>query len=66
MDYKIAFWGLVWIVVGIWVAWKRGWYKYLDRNNDEGEAEIAVLCSIVFAPLNLFIAFWREFITRKW
>lgn len=52
---------LLWLIVGLFVAFKRGWYK--AAGDDAGWG---VFFSIVFAPLNLIITFIRVYCVAKW
>ena len=53
--YEIFLTTIIWIIVGIWIAYKRDWY-----NMNCGDAyEINVTLSIIFAPINLIITIYK-------
>lgn len=52
--------GIIWVITGFWISYKRDWY----RNNSD--VEDAILFNVIFAPLALIIAFAREFFIKSW
>lgn len=54
----------LYIIVGLWVCYKRDWYDAsADTNGDQ-----ILICTIatIGMPLNLIIVFFSEFLIRKW
>jgi hypothetical protein len=55
---------ILWIIIGVWVSYKRNWYdKY---GYDDPPSGVYIAMSILLGPLALFIAFFREMVFRKW
>lgn len=53
---------LLWLIVGLFIAFKRDWY-------DHGSAPDSFWCcffAVIFTPLNLIITFIRIFCVAKW
>lgn len=60
---EIILLGILWIIVGCWICYKRNWYQYYSSLDDQ-----VVNCSfgILFAPANLVIVFFKIFILNGW
>jgi hypothetical protein len=56
---------ILWVIVGFWVAYKRDWYSSYS-GHDEPPASVIILLCVIFAPLSLIIAFFREMVIGKW
>ncbi len=60
MILNIILIAILWIIVGVWICWKRDWYWDWEMNH--------VLCIIVIilAPINLLLTIFSEYILEKW
>ncbi len=63
---EIVFLGIIWLFVGLFICYKRNWYKDTSEINDEIPIQIICLVNIILTPLSLFIAFIREMIIDEW
>ena len=54
----------IWVVIGVWISYKRNWYIYLSFDNFDSKFICA--CNIIFAPIALIIAFFDVFIKKPW
>lgn len=45
--------GILWIIIGLWICWKRDWY----RKEDESGALAAI--AVVFMPITLVIYLFK-------
>ena len=54
MDFEIAFYVIIWLIGGIWVAFKRDWYR--ARNEDGSFGTVSVIFSVIAAPISILIA----------
>ena len=52
----------IWIIVGVWITYKRNWYI----DSEDWDGDFICIINIVFAPLALIIAFFRIFIMGSW
>jgi ABC-type anion transport system duplicated permease subunit len=52
---------IIWVFIGVWIAWKREWYKVLAEDQVG-----AIILAVVLMPLILLLALIREFIFRDW
>ena len=53
---------IIWIIIGVWVAYKRNWYdkfEYVDPP-------VYVFMSVALGPIALLIAFFSEMVFKKW
>jgi uncharacterized protein with PQ loop repeat len=50
----------VWVVVGLWICYKREWYCCYDDNT------LFCTFAVIGAPLNLLIVFIKVFCVDKW
>lgn len=62
MNYEIAFYALLWLVVGIWICYKRDWYNGITSS----DRDFVLFAAVVFAPCNLIILLFKEFILKDW
>ncbi len=58
--FLIAF---IWLIVGIWICWKRNWYK--DAYNTGGN-EVVCVFAVIGAPINLVITLIRVYCAGQW
>jgi len=65
-NLEIILTAIIYIIVGLWICWKRNWYK--DRFNYTGlnDGSICIVFALLFMPINLLIIFIDEFLLRKW
>ncbi|HND46750.1 MAG TPA: hypothetical protein PLC61_10190 [Chitinophagales bacterium] len=57
---------LLWIIIGLWINYKRNWYKDFHENTEGISPGFACTVSFVFAPINLLIVLYEEFINKDW
>ena len=55
---------IIWIIIGIWVAYKRNWYD--EYRNDDPPSGVFIIFSVCLGPIALLIAFFREMVFKKW
>lgn len=58
---EIVQWFFMWVVIGVWICYKRNWYKYLADYNDDSTPNFVCGCTIVFAPMSLILALFDVF-----
>lgn len=56
---------VIWLIIGLWVAFKRNWYIHY-QNDDEMPQIIICGATIVFGPISLVIAIIKEMGFKKW
>lgn len=56
----------IWVVIGVWICYKRNWYKHLASYGGDSTPNFVCGCSIVFAPFALTLAFFDVFIKNNW
>ncbi len=54
--------GILWVIVGIWIAFKRDWYKEAPN----GDESFCCWVSVIFAPINLIIVLFKVFVIKPW
>jgi len=52
----------IWVVIGVWISFKRNWYKHRAKEMTEN----AIFFNIIFSPICLILAGFNEFILKKW
>lgn len=52
-----------WLVIGIWISYKRNWYSSED---DFGFESLAIFANVIFAPISIIIVILREIVLRNW
>jgi prolipoprotein diacylglyceryltransferase len=57
--------GILWVIVGFWVAYKRKWY-IKQKNDPDWPQELVIFLAVVLAPLFLIGAFVREMLIDDW
>lgn len=57
---------ILWIVLGLWISFKRNWYFVPPESNDSSWEQIPIWGNILFCPIALLIALCRQFIFNKW
>jgi hypothetical protein len=57
--------GILWVIIGFWVAYKRKWY-IKQKNDPDLPQELAIFLAVVLAPLFLIGAFVREMLIDDW
>lgn len=55
---------IIWIIIGVWVAYKRNWYD--KQEYEDPPAGVYIFMSAVLGPIALLIAFFREMVFKKW
>lgn len=55
----------IWIVVGVWISYKRDWYKSYN-NLDSSDRIGAVFCNIALMPIMLFVTIFLQYIKADW
>jgi ABC-type glycerol-3-phosphate transport system permease component len=53
---------ILWVIVGFWIAYKRNWYEYAGRDDQN----FIIWMTVIFAPISLIIAFFSVMIIGKW
>lgn len=61
---EIIFTIILWIITGLWVAYKREWCQYEEYQMLPTEL-VCVMC-VIFAPIVFVTAFVRVFLIGKW
>jgi hypothetical protein len=56
----------IWVVIGVWICYKRNWYKDTYDNFSDTTPNFVCGCTIVFAPIALILAFFDVFIKNSW
>lgn len=56
---------ILYILIGLWITYKRNWYKSSILNSD-GDIFTFNLFAVLLMPFNLIIVILREFIIREW
>ena len=56
----------IWLVIGVWICYKRNWYKHLPSYSDDSTPNFVCGCVIVFSPIALLIALFSVFIIDSW
>lgn len=61
-------WAIIalWVIIGIWICWKRQWYINQVEDDDRSFANFICILNIAFMPLAVFISFLNEYVIRKW
>jgi surface polysaccharide O-acyltransferase-like enzyme len=57
---------LLWVIVGVWICYKRNWYEHINSYNEDTTANFVCGCTIVFAPISLLLALFDVFIKNNW
>ena len=57
--------GILWVIVGVWISFKRKWY-FKQKNDPDLPQELAIILAVVLAPLFLIGAFVREMLIDDW
>lgn len=65
MNLETILIAILWIIVGVWVAYKRKWYTKL-KNDPDLPQELAIFLVVVLAPLFLIGAFVKEMLLDDW
>lgn len=58
-------WIFIWVVIGVWICYKRNWYKDYDSEFHD-TPKFVCACNIIFAPIALIQAFFDVFIKNSW
>lgn len=61
---EIIFMMIIWVFVGSFICFKRDWYK--PWNTYDTSSSLYCTFTIVFAPIALLIAIFREMILDDW
>ena len=61
---EIVFMFIIWIFVGSFICYKRNWYK--DYADYENPSSFYCAFTILFAPVALLIAIFREMVLDSW
>ena len=56
---------ILWVVLGVFICYKRNWYKHLNSDDDLTPV-LAVVISILLTPVNFLIVFFKLFFLNKW
>ena len=57
--------GILWIIVGFWICYKRKWYPEFS-DNEEYPQFIVIAIVVAAAPVCLVIAFVKEMLIDDW
>ena len=52
----------IWVVVGLWINYKRNWYRSKDKYTREESCGF----NLILAPIALIIVFFKEFLIKPW
>jgi len=56
---------VLWIIIGLWISYKRNWYQdYKDLN--DGDKAGAIVANIVLMPLLLLRTIFFEYLNDDW
>lgn len=55
---------LLWVIVGVWISYKRNWYKGFDYQ-DDGQG-FCIGFNIIFAPIALVITLCSRLFIEPW
>jgi hypothetical protein len=56
----------IWLVIGVWICYKRNWYKHLSDYNGDSTPNFVCGCAILFSPIALLIALFDVFVKSSW
>jgi len=62
-NLEIILTAIIYLIIGLWICWKRDWYPD-DISN--GINPVTVIFALIFMPINLLIIFIDEFVLKKW
>lgn len=62
---EVVFLIIIWVIVGCFISYKRKWYPEQELIIEDRRV-FFILANIVFAPLCLAIALFKEFILDDW
>lgn len=60
MILNIILIAILWIIVGVWICWKRDWYWDWEMS------QLLCVIVIILAPINLLLTIFSEYILEKW
>jgi hypothetical protein len=51
---------ILWLIIGVWICWKRDWYIRMDSH--------VAFCifAVILAPISLLLAIINQVILAKW
>jgi hypothetical protein len=55
----------IWVVIGVWICYKRNWYKNVEFTTDDTPNFVCGV-TIILAPIALIMAFFDVFIKNSW
>jgi hypothetical protein len=58
--------GILWVILGFWISYKRNWYEIFKGDDDDWTQFIVICIVVAAAPLCLIIAFVREMLLDNW
>ena len=56
----------IWIVVGLWINYKREWYRGYNFEGGEDDRKLHCAINVILSPISLIIAFLQEFLIKPW
>lgn len=56
----------IWVVIGVWICYKRNWYKDVGAFSSDDTPNFVCGVTIILAPISLIIAFFDVFIKKSW
>ncbi len=57
---------VLWVIIGLWLAFKRNWYKQYDDDDDFDFDKVCCIASVIGMPINFIIIFTKVFLINKW
>lgn len=57
--------GIIWVITGVFISFKRNWYTHISYNT-KSDRNFLCTMNIIFAPIALVIAMYKEFLFDKW
>ena len=57
---------VLWVIIGLWISWKRTWYKDNKLMNDEKIVTLGIVLNIVLMPLVLLWTIFDEYANDDW
>jgi len=58
---ETIFIAIFWVILGLFICYKRNWYV-----NEGADQNSACLYSVLFAPFNFILTFFKVYLINKW
>lgn len=56
----------IWVVVGVWICYKRNWYKDAGAFESDDTPNFVCGVTIILAPISLILALFDVFVKNPW